>query len=113
MVVKVVTLPLLSVAGRMTDHGPIRTCSLPYFSATSINLAYSGFFEAARIKEGLVVASCGLYLAMAEVVVSCGHDEVNRGPRTCEVARVANHDLHRIVSKSFLDAGRGRAIRCQ
>ena len=32
--------------------------------ATSISLAYSGFLEAARIREGLVVASCGLYLPM-------------------------------------------------
>lgn len=32
--------------------------------ATSISLAYSGFFEAARIREGFVVASCGLYLPM-------------------------------------------------
>lgn len=32
--------------------------------ATSISLAYSGFLEAARIREGLVVASWGLYLPM-------------------------------------------------
>lgn len=37
------------------------TCSLPYSIEALINSAYSGFFEAARISEGLVVASCGLY----------------------------------------------------
>jgi hypothetical protein len=30
----------------------------------SMSLAYSGFLAAARIREGLVVASWGLYLAM-------------------------------------------------
>jgi hypothetical protein len=32
--------------------------------ASSISFAYSGFLEAARIREGLVVASWGLYLPM-------------------------------------------------
>lgn len=32
-------------------------CFLPYAHASSMSLAYSGFLEAARIKEGLVVAS--------------------------------------------------------
>jgi len=41
-------------------------CSLPYATAVSISLAYSGFFEAARMRDGLVVASCGLYLAIAD-----------------------------------------------
>lgn len=36
--------------------------------ALSISFAYSGFLDAARISDGLVVASCGLYFAMA---VSC------------------------------------------
>ncbi len=31
----------------------------------STDFAYSGFFEAARIRDGFVVASCGLYLAIA------------------------------------------------
>lgn len=34
-------------------------------TALSIRAAYSAFLEAARIREGLVVASWGLYLAMA------------------------------------------------
>ncbi len=38
--------------------------------ATSISLAYSGFLDAARIREGLVVASCGLYLPIAVLDVS-------------------------------------------
>ena len=37
------------------------TCSLPYFMEASMSLAYSDFFEAAKISEGLVVASWGLY----------------------------------------------------
>jgi hypothetical protein len=39
-------------------------CSLPYLTAASMSLAYSSFFDAARIREGLVVASWGLYLSM-------------------------------------------------
>jgi hypothetical protein len=39
-------------------------CDLPYATASSISFAYSGFFDAARMSEGLVVASCGLYLSM-------------------------------------------------
>jgi len=31
--------------------------ALPYSTATSISLAYSAFLEAARMREGLVVAS--------------------------------------------------------
>lgn len=42
-----------------------RTVFLPYSTATSMSLAYSGFLEAARIRDGLVVASCGLYLPIA------------------------------------------------
>ena len=41
-------------------------CDLPYSTATSMSFAYSGFFDAARIKDGFVVASCGLYLPIAE-----------------------------------------------
>jgi hypothetical protein len=37
---------------------------LPYSTALSMRAAYSGFLEAARMREGLVVASWGLYLAM-------------------------------------------------
>merc|ERR1712144_112142 len=37
---------------------------LPYSTATSISLAYSGFLDAARMRDGLVVASWGLYLPM-------------------------------------------------
>jgi hypothetical protein len=36
---------------------PVFTFFLPYSTATSINLAYSGFLEAARMSDGLVVAS--------------------------------------------------------
>ena len=39
-------------------------CFLPYSTAASISFAYSGFFDAARMRDGLVVASCGLYLSM-------------------------------------------------
>ena len=38
--------------------------SLAYLTATSISLAYSGFLAAARMREGFVVASCGLYLSI-------------------------------------------------
>ena len=38
--------------------------------ATSMSLAYSSFLDAAKIKEGFVVASCGLYLSIAEELVS-------------------------------------------
>jgi len=34
-------------------------------------LAYSAFLDAARIREGLVVASCGLYFPMAERSQQC------------------------------------------
>lgn len=56
--------------GSVTDQDPaafhsVQTSFLPFWTAASIRLAYSGFLEAARIKEGLVVASCGLYLPMA------------------------------------------------
>jgi hypothetical protein len=37
---------------------------LPYSTALSIKAAYSGFLLAARMREGLVVASCGLYLSI-------------------------------------------------
>ena len=40
------------------------TWSLPYSTAMSISLAYSGFLDAARMREGFVVASCGLYFPM-------------------------------------------------
>ena len=39
-------------------------CFLPYAQASSMSFAYSGFLDAARIRDGLVVASCGLYLPM-------------------------------------------------
>jgi len=39
-------------------------CFLPYATAASMSFAYSGFLEAARMSEGFVVASCGLYLSM-------------------------------------------------
>lgn len=39
-------------------------CAFPYSRAESISLAYSAFFEAARIRDGFVVASCGLYLSI-------------------------------------------------
>lgn len=45
-------------------------CSLPQAIEESMSLAYSGFLAAARIREGLVVASWGLYLAMAARWVS-------------------------------------------
>jgi hypothetical protein len=48
-----------------TFSSMVEPCSFPYATATSISLAYSGFLDAARIREGLVVASCGLYLPMA------------------------------------------------
>ena len=51
--------------GRWREGTERRTCSLPYSMATSINLAYSVFLEAARIRDGFVVASCGLYLSIA------------------------------------------------
>ena len=37
---------------------------LPYATAASISFAYSGFLEAARMSEGLVVASWGWYFLM-------------------------------------------------
>jgi hypothetical protein len=40
--------------------------SFPYATALSMSLAYSGFLAAARMREGLVVASWGLYLPIAE-----------------------------------------------
>lgn len=39
-------------------------CFLPYSTAASISFAYSGFLDAARMSEGFVVASWGLYLSM-------------------------------------------------
>ena len=48
-----------------TFSSMLEPLSLPYATATSMSLAYSGFFEAARIKDGLVVASWGLYLPIA------------------------------------------------
>jgi hypothetical protein len=39
-------------------------CFLPYSTAASMSFAYSSFLDAARIREGLVVASWGLYLSM-------------------------------------------------
>ena len=42
----------------------LSACCLPHATAASISFAYSGFLEAARISEGLVVASWGLYLSM-------------------------------------------------
>jgi hypothetical protein len=39
-------------------------CSLPYAMARSMRGAYSAFLDAARMSDGLVVASCGLYLPM-------------------------------------------------
>lgn len=38
--------------------------------ASSMSLAYSDFWEAAKINEGLVVASCGLYCAMARLIAN-------------------------------------------
>lgn len=45
-----------------------------YATASSMSLAYSAFLEAARIREGFVVASWGLYLAM-EAKSPCGGGE--------------------------------------
>ena len=59
--------PAPSPRGRASGNGGeerVRTCSLPYWTATSISLAYSGFLAAARMSDGFVVASCGLYLSM-------------------------------------------------
>ena len=39
-------------------------CALPYLTAASISFWYSSFLDAARMSEGLVVASWGLYLSM-------------------------------------------------
>jgi len=39
-------------------------CFLPYWTAVSISFWYSSFLDAARMSEGLVVASWGLYLSM-------------------------------------------------
>jgi hypothetical protein len=47
-----------------TCSSTVEPCFLPYSTAASISLAYSGFLEAARMSEGLVVASWGLYLSM-------------------------------------------------
>ena len=54
------TSRLSSVASILSSRS--LPCFLPYSHASSMSLAYSGFLEAARIKDGLVVASCGLYL---------------------------------------------------
>lgn len=43
--------------------GPL-TCSLPYSTAISMSLAYSGFLEAAKTRDGFVVASWALYFPM-------------------------------------------------
>ena len=56
------TSRLSSVASTCSSTDP--PCFFPYSHASSMSFAYSGFFEAARIKDGLVVASCGLYLPM-------------------------------------------------
>lgn len=53
---------------------------LAYETALSIRAAYSGFLEAARMREGLVVASWGLYLPMAGGV-SVGDLAGDGGPR--------------------------------
>lgn len=47
-----------------TCSSSVLPCFLPYATASSRSLAYSGFFAAANIRLGLVVASCGLYLSM-------------------------------------------------
>ena len=56
------TRRLSSVAS--TCSSTVLPCCFPYSTAASISFAYSGFLAAARISEGLVVASCGLYLPM-------------------------------------------------
>ena len=48
-----------------TFSSSVLPCFIPYSIATSWSLAYSVFFDAARIREGFVVASWGLYLPMA------------------------------------------------
>ena len=47
-----------------TCSSTLLPCFLPYSTAVSISFAYSGFLDAARMREGLVVASWGLYLSM-------------------------------------------------
>jgi hypothetical protein len=54
-----------------TFSSVVLPCSFPYATAMSISLAYSSFLEAARIREGLVVASCGLYLPIATSLLVC------------------------------------------
>lgn len=56
------TRRLSSVAS--TWSSMLSPCFLPQATAASISFSYSGFLEAARISEGLVVASWGLYLSM-------------------------------------------------
>lgn len=62
-----------------------------------MSLPYWGFWEAARIKEGLVVASWGLYWAMAIQVTNAsvtgrdfGSDNSSSGVLTLKVTRVSD-----------------------
>lgn len=80
------------------------TWPLPYSTALSISFAYSGFLEAARMREGLVVASCGLYLSMADKVSES--PVVSNGVLTREITRVADNSLQRIsASDMYIDIG--------
>ena len=65
LLIDVATLQLVS-HNPSTHRSVQRTWPLPYSTAASINLAYSGILEAAKIRVGLVVASCGLYFAIAK-----------------------------------------------
>ena len=57
-------LDFVSMMGTTELGKSRRTSFLPFSTAASIKLAYSGFLDAARMREGLVVASWGLYLPM-------------------------------------------------
>lgn len=80
---------------------------MPYSTARSINLAYSAFLDAARIREGLVVASCGLYFSIAGRFVSECRTRTEDALLTGKVTGVANDNLEnkQVNSESNRRAG--------
>lgn len=69
-----------------------------------MSLTYSGFFDAARMREGLVVASCGLYFSMAGSSVSACARQREGSMLTGKVTGVADDNLSERAAQHLISS---------
>lgn len=53
------------------------------------------------MRDGLVVASCGLYLSMAAELLDSGQEFLDQSPLTSEITRVTDNSL-RMCQEAFI-----------